>query len=149
MNSIQSIEPFTNRPGAAGIHPAQLILIRGIPGSGKSTMARTLTLIGYRHFEADMFFVRDGQYRYDPDRIREAHAWCQRMTREALNLGQRVVVSNTFTRKHELAPYLAMSQSARIVEAQGQWTNVHGVPADRIHQMRERWELIDSAVFLS
>jgi energy-coupling factor transporter ATP-binding protein EcfA2 len=62
----------------------ELVLIRGLPGAGKSTMAKVLALVGYEHFEADMFFVKDGTYCYDRTRIRDAHAWCQNMTREAL-----------------------------------------------------------------
>lgn len=121
---------------------AELVLIRGLPGSGKTTMASVLAQVGYAHFEADMFFVVDGVYRYDPSRIRDAHAWCQRKTREALALGRRVVVSNTFTRLQEMEPYRSMTTNIRIIEAEGRWQNVHGVPAERLRQMAERWETL-------
>ena len=32
----------------------ELVIIRGIPGSGKTTIAKAMT--GYQHFEADHFF---------------------------------------------------------------------------------------------
>jgi cytidylate kinase len=118
----------------------ELVLIRGLPGSGKSTMAGVLASVGYAHFEADMFFMVDGTYRYDASRIREAHAWCQQMTRKMLERGQRVVVSNTFTRLSELAPYLSMTLNVRVIEAQGRWANVHDVPPVTIRRMAERWE---------
>lgn len=60
-----------------------------------------------------------GAYRYDASRIRDAHAWCQYRTREALALGRRVVVSNTFTRLQEMEPYRSMTSSIRIIEATG------------------------------
>ena len=41
----------------------ELVLVRGLPGSGKSTYARSL---GYPNFEADMFFIKDGKYVYNP-----------------------------------------------------------------------------------
>ena len=124
----------------SGASNGELILIRGLPGSGKSTMARSLVSEGFLHFEADMFFEVDGQYRYDATRIREAHSWCQNMARQALAAGKRVVVSNTFTQLRELAPYFSMAQNARVIEANGKWQNVHGVPAETLERMASRWE---------
>ena len=115
-------------------------MIRGLPGSGKSTMARALVCQGYIHFEADMYFEVNGQYQYDASRIRDAHNWCQKMAREALAAGRRVVVSNTFTQLRELEPYLAMTRTVRIIEARGTWQNVHGVPAEMLERMAQRWE---------
>lgn len=122
----------------------ELVLIRGLPGSGKSTMAKVLALVGYAHFEADMFFMQDGAYCYDRTRIRDAHAWCQNMTREALRAGQRTVVSNTFTQRREIEPYLVMSRNVRIIEAHGSWPNEHGVPDETLRIMAARWELFTS-----
>lgn len=122
----------------------ELVLIRGLPGAGKSTMAKVLALVGYVHFEADMFFVKDGTYCYDRTRIRDAHAWCQNMTREALRAGQRTVVSNTFTQRREIEPYLQMSRNVRIIEARGTWPNEHGVPDETLRVMAERWEEISA-----
>jgi predicted kinase len=128
---------------------ADLVLIRGLPGSGKSTIARTLGLVGYQHFEADMFFEVDGKYQYDASRIREAHDWCKRSTKEALSKNMKVVVSNTFTRQQELAPYLEMSDKIQIVEAQGNWKNRHDVPEQVIRNMAARWEQIEPSIKIS
>ena len=126
---------------------AQLVLFRGLPGAGKSTKARVLKEIGYKHFEADMFFEVDGVYRYNPSRIRYAHDWCKLMTRHALGLGERVVVSNTFTTRSEIQPYLEMgAESIRIVEADGSWENVHNVPTEVVRKMASRWERLPSGM---
>lgn len=87
-----------------------------------------------------MFFDVNGQYRYDATRIREAHGWCQQMARQALARGQKVVVSNTFTQLREMEPYLAMAKHVRVIEAQGKWQNVHGVPVGTMDRMAQRWE---------
>lgn len=87
-----------------------LILIRGLPGSGKSTIAKKMTLGGFVHVEADMFFEDDNEdYRFNPAHIKEAHRWCQEMTEEFMECGLDVVVSNTFTQKWEMDPYMKLA----------------------------------------
>ncbi|WP_322996216.1 AAA family ATPase [Castellaniella sp.] len=119
---------------------AELVIVRGLPGSGKSTLATGLVEQGYQHFEADMYFMKDGAYCYDANQIRDAHNWCKAMTLAALERGERVVVANTFTRLAEMQPYFEMCKNVRVIEATGQWPNVHGVPAERVQQMADRWE---------
>ena len=121
---------------------AKLILVRGIPGSGKSTYAKKLGLVN--HFEADMYFIKDGSYRFDPSQIKEAHEWCQSQTREAIKRGDSVVVSNTFTQHWEMKPYLDMAEElgieVRVIRMTTDFGNIHGVPEVVIDNMKERFE---------
>ena len=68
------------------------------------------------------------------------------LLRQVLEAGCSVVVANTFTRRWEMEQYLKAANkrgvNVRIVEATGNWSNVHGVPADAIERMRARWEPI-------
>ena len=145
---FRSTTPIRRKDLAQPTHTActsaELILIRGLPGSGKSTMARDFASKGFDHFETDMFFEVNGTYQYDASRIRDAHTWCQKMVRQALAAGRRVVVSNTFTQLREMEPYRAMTKAVRIIEAKGTWPNTHGVPAEMLERMAQRWESLPS-----
>ena len=78
----------------------ELILLRGLPGNGKSTFAK---VIGGTHYEADMYFMEDGIYNFDPSGLKDAHAWCRNSTETAMRRGEdKVIVSNTFTQEWEM-----------------------------------------------
>jgi predicted kinase len=125
---------------------ATLVIIRGLPGSGKTTLAKRMIGAGFLHFEADKFFERDGQYRFDATRLSEAHDDCLSRTMQAIDDGYDVVVSNTFTRMLEMEPYINGAKergvTVAIMETTGAFENVHGVPRDAIDRMRARWEAI-------
>lgn len=132
---------------------SKLVLIRGLPGSGKSTMANALCYSpDWVHQEADQFWMQDGEYRFDANRLREAHEWCQAKTREALAAGCDVVVSNTFTTVKELRPYFDIAKEFGIVPnvfvAQNNFGNVHNVPAETLDRMRARFTWDISELFV-
>ncbi len=122
----------------------QFYIVRGIPGSGKSTVARTIAdaISGY-HFEADMYFEQDGEYKFDMTKLHQAHQWCQNQVSSCLYYGTNVVVSNTFTTIKELKPYFELAKQYAIVPnvvlAQNQFQNVHNVPEDKLQIMRDRF----------
>jgi predicted kinase len=121
-----------------------LILLRGLPGSGKSTFAK---LICNQHVEADEFFMEDGEYKFDPTKLKQAHTWCQNRTMFWMKQGYNVVVSNTFTQEWEMEPYLALAREydykvvSLIVENRHGGVNTHGVPDDKLEQMKNRFEI--------
>lgn len=125
-----------------------LTLIRGLPGSGKSTLAKALLVAQgkevTKHFEADMFFEKDGPYKWDGMKIGEAHEWCQFETSESLFYKFNVIVSNTFTRCFEMESYIDMAREhnakLQIVLCQGNFGSIHGVPEKTLKHMAGRFE---------
>ena len=123
----------------------ELFLLRGLPGSGKSTLAKSL---GGKHIEADMFFMKDGEYQFDITRLRDAHQWCQNMVGSWMSDGEeRIVVSNTFTQEWEMKHYYDWATDfdykvySLIVENRHGGVNEHGVPEDKLEIMKNRFEV--------
>ena len=128
----------------------ELFLLRGLPGSGKSTLAKSL---GGIHIEADQYFMVDGEYKFDGSKIKLAHNYCQSQTGawmgsngEQVNV-DRIVVSNTFTQEWEMQPYFEMAEKygyrvySLIVENRHGGVNEHGVPEEKLKQMKNRFEI--------
>lgn len=123
-----------------------LYLLRGLPGAGKSTLAKTLSdAEDAFHFEADMYFDEDGVYIFEPTGLYAAHQWCLRNTEQFMLRGRNVVVSNTFTTDKELKPYLELAAKtghrvvSLIVENRHGNVSVHDVPEETLAKMRARF----------
>ena len=128
----------------------KLTLVRGLPGSGKTTKA--LRMPGL-HLSADDYFMVMDKYVFDKTKIGEAHAWCQAYA--ILNMGiLPVVVDNTFTRRWEMDVYTSAAErlgveveiidlfDAGLTDEELAARNTHGVTAEKIKEMRERWERV-------
>lgn len=118
---------------------AEIVLIRGVPGSGKTTKART-EYPNHVLCEADQFFETDAGYKYDGSKIKDAHEYCFNKARKSLMMDLDVVVANTFTRVWEMQKYLSLPYQVKVVEATGTYDNAHGVPTEIVERMRERFE---------
>lgn len=123
-----------------------LYIVRGIPGSGKSTFAKTL---GGQHYEADMYFIdEEGNYNFDVTKIKDAHQWCQSFVETDMVLEYpKIVVSNTFTQEWEMEPYFKLAKEygyktfSIVVENRHGGVNQHGVPQDKLQMMKDRFQI--------
>jgi len=122
---------------------AKLVLVRGIPGSGKSTFAKSVYPT-YEHLETDLYFMQDRGYVFEPAKLKQAHEWCQATTRKRLEDGECVVVSNTFIKMWELRPYLDMAKElgvpVKVFHMKGEYGSVHNVPEEVIARMKLNYE---------
>ena len=135
-----------------------LYIIRGLPGSGKSTLGKKLatTTRMYNSFNNtwstthsyaadDWFTDKEGNYNFDPKELSDAHEDCQARVRSAM-MGEvdSISVCNTFTQSWEAEPYIELCKqydyTPMVVECQSQFENIHDCPQEKIEEMRERWE---------
>jgi predicted kinase len=133
-----------------------LYIVRGIPGSGKSTMAKMLVGEEFLVCEADKYFIdkETGEYNFDFTKIKEAHKFCQDTVETYMKdslvndqFYREIAVSNTFTQEWEMEPYLELAKTygyktfSIIVENRHGGVNQHSVPDEVLTKMRERFEI--------
>jgi predicted kinase len=123
-----------------------LFLLRGLPGAGKSTLAKS---IGGSHVEADMYFLNEqGEYNFDPAKLKDAHNWCRETAEAAMKRGaDKLIVSNTFTMEWEMDAYYELAEKynftvfSLIVENRHGGKNVHNCPEEKVEMMKKRFEI--------
>lgn len=124
----------------------KLIMIMGVPGSGKTTKAKKLQkLLSAYHFEADMFMIDEsGNYKFDPEKLGFCHDCCYNKTFAAMYAGATVIVSNTFIKAWERAKYFELARQygyeVVVVRMNTEYKTIHGVPEDKIEAMRKNIE---------
>ncbi|MFH0874171.1 MAG: AAA family ATPase [Candidatus Komeilibacteria bacterium] len=138
------------------------IIMRGLPGSGKSHVASWLA----RKFQAviasaDDYFWQAGRYCFDPAQLSQAHAACHATFSGALASGQSVIVDNTASQLWEYEHYFQEAQARGyrviIVEMEhGSFEdmavfhdrNQHQVEWSAMMAMASRWEEDSRAILV-
>ena len=122
---------------------AILTIIRGAPGSGKSTAAQCM-FPGTLLLENDQFLITDGKYIWSKERLREAIAFCMSTTKIALERGRDVVVANTFTKVEYIEHYQEIADKAgaklEVYRCIGDFKNVHGLDDEMVQKFKDSME---------
>lgn len=89
-----------------------LYIMQGIPGSGKSTIARMIQdqTGAFICSTDDLWYDCNGTYIFDVTKLAEKHKANQCHVRGFLELGCDVIVDNTNIKKSEAKPYLDMAK---------------------------------------
>ena len=126
-----------------------LVLVRGLPGSGKTTFA---TLISGKVpvVSADNFFEdpATGEYEWDASKLPDAHKYSQLCTQIMMEKQiSRICVANTFTTDDEMLPYYELADIfgyrvfSIIVENRHGNISIHDVPKSTIENMKNRFKI--------
>ena len=139
----------------------KLILIRGIPGSGKTTFAKFLIeYIDIINLNTDEFGAVeiaaddcwDQPYtingKFNVAGLGPAHLKCQETVENNMVFSTPlIIVHNTFTTESELEPYISLAKkygyevTTLIVENRHDNKSVHGVPEETIEKMKNRFSI--------
>lgn len=123
-----------------------LVIVRGVSGSGKTTFS---SLLGRAICSADDYLVsRDGKYEWEAWKLRRAHGWCFRKCERFMKKGiNPVMVSNSSPRKRDLKPYYELAEKygyrvfSVIVENRHGGENVHDVPEESLIKQEKRFDI--------
>lgn len=97
----------------------QIVILRGIPGSGKSSFAKRLSKsANVIVCSADDYYTHNGRYNFDSSKLKEAHEDClRRFAKHVVNYGAVVtdpdilIVDNTNISIKEIAPYYELAEA--------------------------------------
>ena len=144
------------------------IVLRGLPGVGKTYFAERLgELISNRAIDPDQlatilssddYFIQNGVYKFDLDKLDEAHQWNFNRFKTAVNEGNKfIIVDNTNIVSFHYRHYLDYAQRHNYFTAitiiphndkddrRLEESNIHNVKRGTIRKMRQtfEWEFKD------
>lgn len=132
----------------------EVMILRGLPGSGKSTFAAEI--MAKHHYcavcSADNYFMFGGEYRFDAVKLPLAHDACLRkyvafLHTPPANLPVKLIVDNTNILVWEIAPYYRLAEvfghQVKVITFPCEVEtaiarNIHAVPGLTILAMAER-----------
>jgi hypothetical protein len=141
-----------------------VFILRGLPGSGKSSLAREACGKSYKRnaiCSADSFFIKNEEYIFDRPRIGEAHCWCLRNFIQNAHPGNdinSIFLDNTNTSLWEFSHYVKIAEAyyyktviitLNCSPETSLARNIHNVPEKTIQNMYKRLNDVDNCLKLN
>src|SRR5688572_13117813 len=129
--------------------PRSLIILRGLPGSGKTTLASVLAGDSSPVFSIDDYFTTSGKYRFEFDKNHLAYKQCEERTRSAMQQGLgKIFLDNVFSLEWEMEPYFQLAKEFNYeifvvtVENRHGSGNIHGISDEQLKKMAEKYNVV-------
>ncbi|TGK31578.1 ATP-binding protein [Leptospira yasudae] len=128
-----------------------LILLRGLPGAGKSALAQVLSENGkYPVLSVDDYFTdpQTKEYRFDYRENHLAYKNCEERARNEAKKGTpKIFLDNTFTLEWELKPYFQIASEfgytifVATVENYHNGKNIHSIDDESLRKMASKYKV--------
>ena len=129
-----------------------LFLLRGLPGSGKSSLANELSEDGkYPVFSVDDYFtdIITKNYHFEFDKNYLAYQQCVQNTKNSMHANcTKIFIHNTFTLEWELEPYFKLAAEFNYkvfvvtVENRHGNKNIHTIDDEQLQKMASKYKVV-------
>ena len=133
---------------ASPVPQPKLLILRGSPGSGKTTLA-TSKFDGWKICSADDFFTdKNGKYKFDGRQLQLAHDSCYQRTVAALEQGVNVVVDNTNKSIWEFKRYLSIPNvEIKVYRVASQFKSTKNIPDHIIQKYTAEYQPFEGGYY--